>query len=114
MAGAFITLEGIDGAGKSTQAGLLAKALGPETLLLREPGGTIGDETRSDELDGDPVIVAEQEDGSTLTVADDDPPYPLELSGADDEGTITFGNHGEEEDISAPDDVIDLEELEGS
>jgi dTMP kinase len=36
----FVSLEGIDGSGKSTQAGLLAKALGPETLLIREPGGT--------------------------------------------------------------------------
>jgi dTMP kinase len=37
----FVTLEGVDGAGKSTQARLLADALGPETLLLREPGGTV-------------------------------------------------------------------------
>ena len=36
----FVTLEGVDGAGKSTQARLLADALGPGTLLLREPGGT--------------------------------------------------------------------------
>lgn len=43
----FITLEGIDGAGKSTQAQLLAAALGPETLLLREPGGTpVGERLR--------------------------------------------------------------------
>jgi dTMP kinase len=36
----FVTLEGIDRSGKSTQAAMLADALGPETLLLREPGGT--------------------------------------------------------------------------
>jgi dTMP kinase len=36
----FITLEGIDRSGKTTQAAMLAEALGTGTLLLREPGGT--------------------------------------------------------------------------
>jgi dTMP kinase len=51
----FISLEGIDGSGKSTQAKLLADALGPETLLIREPGGTEAAE-RIRELLADPAI----------------------------------------------------------
>ena len=51
----FISLEGVDGSGKSTQARLLAEALGPETLLIREPGGT-GAAERIRELLADPEL----------------------------------------------------------
>jgi dTMP kinase len=45
--GLLVTFEGIDRAGKSTQARLLAGALGDRALLVREPGGTpVGERVR--------------------------------------------------------------------
>ncbi len=58
MKAQFITLEGVDGSGKSTQAKLLKAALeaeGHSVLLTREPGGSPGaEEIRSLVLEGEP------------------------------------------------------------
>jgi dTMP kinase len=54
----FISLEGVDGSGKSTQARLLVEALGPETVAIREPGGTEAAERIRDLL-ADPAMALE-------------------------------------------------------
>ncbi|NIM05075.1 MAG: dTMP kinase [Armatimonadetes bacterium] len=63
--GLFITFEGIDGCGKTTQARLLAKVLkkaGHEVLLTREPGGTsLGKRLRQLLLNPNSKVCAEAE-----------------------------------------------------
>jgi dTMP kinase len=58
MAGLFLSFEGIDGSGKSTQARRLADSLrarGHAVTLTREPGGSPGaEEIRRLVLEGDP------------------------------------------------------------
>ncbi len=54
----FISFEGVDGSGKSTQARLLSAALkaeGREVLEIREPGGTVAAE-QVRELLADPAV----------------------------------------------------------
>jgi dTMP kinase len=62
MAGLFVTFEGIDRSGKSTQARMLAEALGSAALGVREPGGTPAGERVRDLLkDADVPLGAEAE-----------------------------------------------------
>ena len=70
--GLFITLEGVEGSGKTTQAGLLAAGLrgrGYQVLATREPGGTrAGDAIRGIFLD--PAVALQAEAELLLVLAD--------------------------------------------
>ena len=57
-----MTFEGIDRSGKTTQARMLADALGERALLVREPGGTpVGERVRSLLKDAEVVMGARAE-----------------------------------------------------
>jgi dTMP kinase len=68
MRGLFVTFEGIDRSGKTTQAGLLCDALGDEALGVREPGGTEAGE-RVRELLKDPSVALSPEAEALLFAA---------------------------------------------
>lgn len=83
---------------------------------LRASGGDeVTGQVTTDELDGEPVVVVTQEDGSTLTVADDEEnPYPLVI---EDRGeapaTVEFTDFGTEVEITAPENPVDLNDFGG-
>jgi dTMP kinase len=68
MRGLFVTFEGIDRSGKTTQAGLLCEALGDEALGVREPGGTEAGERVRDLLK-DPSVELSPEAEALLFAA---------------------------------------------
>jgi hypothetical protein len=81
---------------------------------LRDPGSTPKKDVRADEVDGDPVVVVEQEDGTTLTVANAERAYPLTVEDTGDTPSkLVFSAFGEKDDISVPPDALDLSEVLG-
>ncbi len=68
MGGLFVTLEGIDRSGKSTQAAMLLEALGDAAIGVREPGGTAAGE-RVRELLKDPDVTLSAEAEALLFAA---------------------------------------------
>ena len=73
VAARFLSFEGIDGSGKSTQARLLAEALraeGHAVVLTREPGGSPGaEEIRRLVLEGDPARWSPETEALLFTAA---------------------------------------------
>jgi dTMP kinase len=58
----FISLEGIDGSGKTTQGRMLAQALGEDAIYVREPGGTdAGEKLRGVLMDAETPLSPEAE-----------------------------------------------------
>lgn len=73
MRGRFLSFEGIDGSGKSSQARHLAAALqarGQEVVLTREPGGSPGaEQIRRLVLEGDPARWSAETEALLFTAA---------------------------------------------
>jgi dTMP kinase len=69
----FVTIEGPDGAGKSTQAGLVAELLrseGQDVVVTREPGGTqLGERIRSVLLEPGEYAIAPRAEALLMTAA---------------------------------------------
>ncbi|MGY1856052.1 hypothetical protein [Modestobacter sp. SYSU DS0290] len=79
---------------------------------LRNPTTEVEDEVTTDELEGEQVLIVTQTDGSTLAVAAEGEPYPLQVVNAGDASeTLDFSEFGEEVEIVAPEAPVDLTDL---
>ncbi|HLM03945.1 MAG TPA: hypothetical protein VK402_02010 [Blastococcus sp.] len=96
----------------ATEFGALTLSGLVDELRTPEDDNAITGDVTTDELDGQPVVVVTQEDGSTLEVADSGPSYPLRLvDKGDAPGTVTFSRFGERVTITAPAGALDLSEF---
>jgi hypothetical protein len=71
-----------------------------------------GEET---EVDGEPAIAVEDtSDGGMLYVATEGEPYPLKIEQTgEDAGSIAFDDWNEDYELTAPEDAIDISQLQG-
>jgi dTMP kinase len=67
--GLFVTIEGIDRSGKTTQARRLVEALGDEAILVREPGGTPAGERIRDVLKDPELTLSPQAEALLFAAA---------------------------------------------
>jgi dTMP kinase len=67
--GLFVTIEGIDRSGKTTQARRLVDALGDDALLVREPGGTPAGERIRDLLKDPEVTMSARSEALLFAAA---------------------------------------------
>jgi hypothetical protein len=82
---------------------------------MPDPDSGVKDEVEEGEVDGEDVLILTTEDDSTMSVLAGDDSYPvrIENKGEESPGVMNLSRFGEEEDISAPADYIDLAELGG-
>ena len=79
--------------------------------LLKADSTTTATVSQS-ELNGAKVVVVTQKDGSALSIANTGPAYPLLLvSKGEDGGNVTFSDYNAAISVTAPTDVLDLDEL---
>jgi hypothetical protein len=97
-----------------------AGQLGPLSLdgltdQLVDPESGVSEEVETGQVDGEDVLVATIEDGSTMSVLADGSDYPVlvEKTGGEEPGSLTFSGFGERQEITAPADFIDLAKFGG-
>ena len=97
-----------------------AGELGPLSLdgltdELVDPESGVSEEVETGQVDGQDVLVATTEEGSTMSVLADGSDYPvlIEKTGDEDPGSVTFSGFGERQEITARADFIDLADLGG-
>ena len=94
--------------------------LGPLSLdglteELVDPESGVTEDVETGQVEGQDVLIATTEDGSTMSVLADGSDYPvlIEKTGTEDPGSVAFSGFGERQEITAPTDFIDLADLGG-